>query len=137
MKSFINVQKTVPFFLACGLAAISLLATVIYLIFGMVSQTFETIVFFCLLLVTLLQAVSAIHEGKISDYLQIIAISLIGIAIGFFVRNSVGDFTEMLTPVGMYGNPENMPVRFFLVGLMIVDAILAIVVCFIGKRKAN
>lgn len=128
-------QKSVGYYFVCAATLLGVVLTVMYLIFGLSSSTFSAGIFVCLLIAALAGVIAVFYEGFLTDFLVLAAVVLFTVALGLLINNSVGDFTEFLTPVGMYGNADNMGMRFTLAALMGVGIVIGIVGCFLSRKK--
>lgn len=128
-------QKSIGFYIICAAALLGLIATVMYLAFGISSSTFSAKIFVCLLIATLAGISVVFYDGFVSDILVLAMVILFALSLGFLVVNSAGDFTEFLTPVGMYGNADNMGMRFAIAGVTGGAAIVGICGCFFKRIK--
>lgn len=128
-------QKSAGYFISAAAAVIGLVTAVMYLVFGISSGTLSAGILVCLLVGTVAGIVAMFYEGLLTDVLVLAMAVLFAVALGLLVPNSAGDFTEFLTPVGMYGNAANMGMRFTLAALMGVGMIVGIVGCFLSRKK--
>lgn len=133
MKGLKN--RAVGGYILLAAIVLNIAAAVLYVIFGVSSGTFTPKILVCLLCAVVLGGVTFWKETVVSDFLSIAMTVILSVGLAFFIRNSVGDFTEMITPVGMYGNPANMPMRFVILGLLMVCILVTIVEGFTPRTK--
>lgn len=127
--------KSLGFYIVCVAAFIGLVTAITYLAFGISSSTFSAGIFFCLLIATLAGASVIFYDGQITDILVLAMVVLLAISLGLQINDSAGDFTEYLTPVGMYGNAANMGARFAIAAMTIIAILVGIVGCFFRRVK--
>ena len=122
-----------------GIAVIlAIAAAVIYAAFGAMSGNFATAILGCLAGGAVLGILTLVNENFFSDFLSIAMTVVLSIGLALFIRNSTGDFTELITPVGMYGHPDNMPVRFVILGVLFASILFSILEGFtIRVRNAE
>lgn len=128
-------QKGLGYYFAAAAALLGVILTVMYLIFGLSSSTFSAGIFICLLFAALAGVAAVFYEGFLTDFLVLGMGVLFAVSLGLLIGNSVGDFTEFLTPVGMYGDAANMPMRFVLAALLGIGIIVDILGCFLSRKK--
>ncbi len=127
--------KSVGYYLLFATAILSLITFLMYFIFGLVSSTFTVSIFLFFLFALLCSVLSVFYEGVFTDALVLLSGILLTFGLGFLINNSVGDFTEMITPVGMYGNAANMPMRIIIMVVSLIGIILDIVSSFKKRTK--
>ncbi len=127
--------KSVGYYLLFATAILSLITFLMYFIFGLVSSTFTVSIFLFFLFALLCSVLSVFYEGVFTDALVLLSGILLTFGLGFLINNSVGDFTEMITPVGMYGNAANMPMRIIIMVVSLIGIVLDIVSSFKKRTK--
>lgn len=127
--------KSLGYYFVLASSIISLVCFVMYLIFGIVSTTFTLSIFLFLLFALLTSIAAVFYEGILTDLFVLATGLLLTFGLGFLINNSVGDFTEMVTPVGMYGNAANMPMRITIAVIMLVGIIIDIIASFKTRTK--
>lgn len=127
--------KSLGYYFVLASSIISLVCFVMYLIFGIVSTTFTLSIFLFLLFALLTSLAAVFYEGILTDLFVLATGLLLTFGLGFLINNSVGDFTEMVTPVGMYGNAANMPMRITIAVIMLVGIIIDIIASFKTRTK--
>lgn len=128
-------SKSIGYYLVLGAAAISLIIAIIYLSFGVSSKTFNAWIFIFMLLGIALGIGLFFFEKYPSDFMAVVMVVFFTIPIGMFITDSIGDFTEYFTGVGMYGDAGNFGMRVFLIIMMFVPVIIAIASCFFKREK--
>lgn len=119
-----------------GIALVcSILTTVLYAAFGITSGTLTVSILALYLAAAVLGAAAFLKETPFSDILSLAMTICLSAGLALFIKNSVGDFTEMITPVGMYGNAANMPLRFGLLGLTVVTILISVLEGFFRREK--
>lgn len=113
----------------------SILTTVLYAGFGAASGNFTLSILALYLAAAVLGAVMFCKETFLSDLLSLVMTVCLSAALALFIKNSVGDFTEMITPVGMYGNAANMPLRFVILGATLATILFSILEGFFKREK--
>lgn len=116
--------------LACGVVT-----TVLYAAFGVLSGTFTLSILALYLAAVVFGLAAAVRETAFSDVLSLVMTICLSAALALFIKNSVGDFAEMITPVGMYGNADNMGMRFVILGVTLVTILLSILEGFCKREK--
>ena len=129
--------KSVGYYFVLATAVISLVTFLMYLIFGIASTTFKVSIFLFFLFGFLSAAVAVFYEGVLTDVLVLVSGLLLTFGLGFLINNSVGDFTEMVTPVGMYGNAANMPMRIAIAVVSLIGIVLDIIASYKTRIKEN
>lgn len=119
-----------------GIALVcSILTTVLYAAFGAVSGNFAPGILVLYLAAAVLGVVLLLKETLLSDILSLAMTICLSAALALFIKNSVGDFTEMITPVGMYGNADNMSMRFVILGATLATILFSILEGFFKREK--
>lgn len=129
--------KSVGYYFVLATTVISLVTFLMYLIFGIASTTFKVSIFLFFLFAFLSAAVAVFYEGVLTDVLVLVSGLLLTFGLGFLINNSVGDFTEMVTPVGMYGNTANMPMRIAIAVVSLIGIVLDIIASYKTRIKEN
>lgn len=133
LKDFKN--KSLGYYFVLTSTLISLVCFVMYLIFGLVSTTFTTSIFLFYLFALVCSLVAVFYEGFLTDLFVFATGLLLTFSLGFLINNSVGDFTEMITPVGMYGNAANMPMRITIAVITLIGIVVDIIASYKTRTK--
>ncbi len=120
-----------------GLCAsvVAVAATVEYLVFAFSSGTFNILVLLAFLAAIGCGVVLFFTENFFSDYLVIINALLLTVAFGLFMLDSVGDFTDFFSGIVMYGNPDNVPTRFVIIGITLGSILIELISSFLNRNK--
>lgn len=130
-----KMNRTKGSFITLFAVVISLVATVMYLIFGITSGTFTGWVFVPLAVAVCVGLVLFFYEGYISDFMPLVIVALLTVALMLLVRDSIGDITEFFSRVGLFGNPANVPMRVAIAVVVLVSIIVAIISSFMERVK--
>lgn len=128
-------QKSVGFYLVLLSTVLALLATVLYLIFGIGAQAFSGWNFALLVAGVVLGAILLFYEGYISDFLGIAGVACLTGGLGIFLSDSVCDFADFIVKIQLFGNMENAGFRVVIIVLIAVSLLAAIAGCFCNRVK--
>lgn len=130
-----KISKGIGCILGLCANVVAVAAAVAYLVFAFSSGTFNILVLLAFLAAICCGAVLFFTDNFFSDYLVIINALLITIAFGLFMLDSVGDFTDFFSGIVMYGNPQNVPTRFVIIGITLGSILLELVSSFLNRNK--
>lgn len=114
--------------------ALTAAAAIIYAIFGVTSGTFNAGILCTLVAAAAVGALLVWKKLPLSELISVVMTVIQCGALTLFIRNSVGDCVEMITPVGMYGNADNMGMRFVILGFVLAAIVASIVEGFAKKN---
>ena len=121
LKNKTTSQKLV---LVC--VVLTAIITCMYTVFGIVSKTTVPVIILCLAVDLLLGVLLLFYKGTWKDYAFVGMGALLGVAFATLGGNSIGDITEFITGVGMYGDPGNVYIRGIMALLLVADLVLTI-----------
>lgn len=128
-------EKSIGYYCILGATILGLVIAIMYGAFGSSSQTFSAGILVCLIIGIVCGIGLFFYDGFVGDFLVVAIVAMFSLALGLFIINSVGDFTEFITPVGMYGNADNMGMRITLIVMIVVSIIAVIVGGFMSRIR--
>lgn len=128
-------RKSLGYWLIAASAAVAVISTVLYLIFGISSHTFTAGIFLCLLFAALLGVSLTFYDKFFGDYIVIASVILFTFGLGLFVSDSVFDFADAITKIPLYGNMNNAPFRVVIIIFSVVGILLAVAGSFFHRIK--
>jgi len=128
-------NRSTGFWLAFTAAIIALIVAVVYTIFGISSSTFNPITLVGLIITAVAGAVFPFVKGIIADLLPVAMSALLSLSFTSFLGNSIGDITEFITPTGLFGVAENVPIRGVIAGLILVAVAFSVIGSFLKTEK--
>lgn len=137
MKSFSEKikEKRPGFWIIFAASVLALALTIAYLAFSVRAGVFNGGIFTCLLLAVIPGIALFFYDGFFSDFFGIAIVVLLTLAFGLLLKDSVGDFTDFIVRIQLFGNMNNATPRLVLAIFIFVGIIAAIVGCFLGRRK--
>lgn len=109
--------------------------TIIYLYFSVTARTFKPALLAAFLGSVVCGMILLLSEIYMSDFLAIVTTTISSIALCLFILDSVGDITDFVCGIVMYGNPDNVPFRLTIIGICLIGNITAIAGNFMKRIK--
>lgn len=115
---------------------LSLAATVVYLIFGLRSETFVSTIFVLLIAATLCDFIQWFYDGFATDYIPPVVTALVTASLILLVRDSIDDFTAFFVGMGDYfGNADNAGPRVVIGVIMLLCIVITIIDSFMVREN--
>ena len=129
-------SKSVGAYVMLAATALCLIATIMYLAFGIASQTFAGGIFVCLLLSFLLGVVLFFYDGYFGDFIPLVIVALVSVGLMLLIADSINDITALFAGMGDYfGNADNVGIRLVIAVFMLVGILTAVVGAFLRRVK--
>jgi hypothetical protein len=114
--------------------AAGLVTLVVFCIYGVVYDYFDTVVFLTLALAVVCAVGYAVWNAAIAEFLNLLAVVLISFGMGLFFLNSYPVWADRLNHITMYGSRGTLlPVVSILV-LCLLTILLETISCFTRKE---
>lgn len=137
MTQKVDLKKRSKGFFTHGLASLIIVAAAVYyLIFSFNTRTFHPMILLFLVGSVLSIAVFVLTEFSAGDFLAVLAVVFESIAFCMFILDSVGDITDFVCGIVMYGNPDNVPLRVVMIGICLVGILTTIIGNFMNQKKS-
>ena len=115
---------------------LSLVACVVYLVFGLTANVFNSTIFGILCAFTVVGFVSCAYTGFFTDYLPAVASALGAAGLITLGKDSVNDLTAFFVGMGDYfGNADNVGPRVLVFALILLASLVTFIGAFLGSRK--
>ncbi len=116
--------------------ALSVIASVAYLIFGLASGTFKPVLLLLPLAAALAGLAACIWHGFAADYLFPVCTALLTASLVLLGRDSIDDLTAFFVGMGDYfGNANNVGPRVAVAVILLLGIITAIIGSFLRQEK--
>lgn len=77
------------------------------------------------------------YDGFLSDLISIAAAVLYTLALGYSLVGGVGNITDAVSNIVLFGIAELAPMNYAMAALFGIGAVLTVVACFLRKSKEN
>lgn len=117
----------------CG-AAIAIITMIAFIIYGVTYDYFDTGVVILLILAAACGVAYALVDAKWSKMLNLLAVLLVGMAMGVFFLNSYYVWADRLNNIEMYGSRGTLVPVIAIIVMCVLSAVAFIVSCFKEKE---
>lgn len=125
-------EKASGYYFILAAAVFSLAAAIVYLIFGIIAEVFQPVLFICLAAGMILGMVPLFYRGFWDDYIPLVMVLFYSAAIALLIMDSINDITAMFVGMGnLFGNAANVPAR----AAVALCTLISIITVIIGSFK--
>ncbi len=117
----------------CG-AILSLVTLIVFCIYGVVYDYFDTVVCICLAAGAICFFVYLVINNKVGEIFNLIAVFAVIFGMGLFFLNSYPVWADRLNNISMYGSRGTLVPVVIIMVLCLVSAVLGIISCFTRKE---
>lgn len=129
-------NKTPGAYVLMASAVLCLLATVMYLVFGLSTGVLVGNILILLLLACVGGAVLCFYNGFFADYIPPVLTALVTAGLVLLVRDSIDDLTAFMVGMGDYfGNADNAGPRVMIAVVMLLTILVTIIGSFMSREK--
>lgn len=117
-------------------AALNLITLVVFCIYGLVYDYFDSVVFLTLILGVVCAAAYALLAHKAAEVLNLLAVISVSFGVGLFFLNSYPVWADRLNHITMYGSRGTLVPVVAIIVLCFVTVLADLVSCFTRKECA-